>query len=149
MYLEVQVRGLGAGIAGAADVADHLAALDHLLFRQPIGIALQVRVVVAPASAGFELVDRQAAALAVEQLFYGAISHGQHRRPGVGHDVDGIVCEASMPCTGSNRPVGVPLALADGATDAEGAASTCAAAGAFTGVAATVGCGAGGATATG
>ncbi|KAG0924061.1 hypothetical protein G6F31_019260 [Rhizopus arrhizus] len=58
-------------------------------------------------------------------------------------------CEASMPCTGSNRPVGVPLALADGATDAEGAASTCAAAGAFTGVAATVGCGAGWATATG
>jgi len=87
----MQVRGLGAGVTGAAHVTDHLSALDHLLLRQAIGVALQMRVVVAPAPAGLELVNRQAAALAVEQFFNRSIGHRQHRRTGIGHDVDGIV----------------------------------------------------------
>jgi len=96
----MQVRGLRAGIAGAAHITDHLAALDHLLFGQAIGIALQVRVVVAPASAGLELVDGQPTALAVEQLLHRAVGHGQHRRTGIGHDVDCIVHAALAACIG-------------------------------------------------
>jgi len=87
----MQVRGLSAGVAGTAHVTDHLPAPDHLLLRQAIGVALQMRVVVAPAATGLELVDRQATALAVEQFFHRAIGHCQHRRTGGGHDVDGIV----------------------------------------------------------
>jgi len=100
VHLKVQVRGLGAGVTGAAHVTDHLSALDHLLLRQAIGVALQMRVVVAPAPAGLELVDRQATALAVEQLLHHAISHREYRRTCVGHDVDGIVHAAFAACIG-------------------------------------------------
>jgi len=91
VHFKVQMRSLGTGVAGAADIAEDVSALDHLLLRQAIGVALQMRVVVAPASAGLELVDRQATALAFEQFFHRAIGHCQHRRTGIGHDVDGIV----------------------------------------------------------
>jgi len=100
MHLEMQVRGIGAGVAGAADVADHFTALDHLFFGQAIGIALQMRVVVTPAPTGLELVDRQAAAFAVEQFFHRAVGHRQDRRTGIGHDVDGIVHAAFAACIG-------------------------------------------------
>src|SRR5690606_15448913 len=45
---EVQVRRVGAGVAGAADIPDHLAALHGVAFGKARRITLQVRVVVAP-----------------------------------------------------------------------------------------------------
>src|SRR5690606_6256744 len=60
---EVQVRRLGAGVAGAADVADHVARPDLLLLVQLRRVRVQVRVVVGVPARRFELVDRQPAAV--------------------------------------------------------------------------------------
>src|SRR5690606_4803920 len=85
---EVQVRGVVAGVAGAADIADDVAARDRLAFREPGGIGIEVGVVVGVLAARVELVDGQAAGIAGEQLLDAAVGGGQHRGAARRRDVE-------------------------------------------------------------
>src|SRR6185436_16346225 len=80
-YRKVQVGCPRRRIPARADVANHVAARDTVAFLQPGSVALQVRVVVAEATAGIELIDGAPARLAEEQF---------GDRPGI-HRVNGRV----------------------------------------------------------
>ncbi len=64
----MQVEISGAGISGVADVRDDLALAHRLSHHQCIGIALEVRVVEHELLVGAELIDRGAAAFALEEF---------------------------------------------------------------------------------
>src|SRR5687768_769003 len=66
---EVQVRRAGGSVAGRPDIADTVALLEDPALRQPLGVAVEVGVVVRIRLAGIELIDGQAAGGAREQLF--------------------------------------------------------------------------------
>src|SRR5690606_31349516 len=94
---EVQVRGVVAGIPGAPDMADHLALLHRIALLRPRRVAVQVGVVVGVAAGGVELVDRQPAGLAVEQLLDVAVGDREDRRAARRHDVEGFVAAVVPP----------------------------------------------------
>ena len=57
---EMEVRRVRRRVSGRADIAEDLALLDDLAFVQSLGVPLEVRVVVAEAAGGIELVDGDA-----------------------------------------------------------------------------------------
>src|SRR5690349_12227564 len=73
---EVQMGRGGRGVAGAADVADHLSLPQHGAGDDALGVTIEMRVIVTPGAGRVELVDRSSAAPALEQLGYGAIRRG-------------------------------------------------------------------------
>src|SRR5690606_8113931 len=88
---EVQVRRVIAGVAGAADVTDHLPLSQPVALGQPRGVAVEVSVVVRVTAARLELVDRQSTPVAGEKLLDRAIGHGYHRGATRRHDVERLV----------------------------------------------------------
>ena len=77
---KMQVRGRRARVARAAHVADHVAALDLASLGEALCVLVQVGVVVGEFFARIELVDREAAGLAREQLGDPAVLNRNHRR---------------------------------------------------------------------
>ena len=63
---EVQMRRIGIGITGRADIAYQVAFLQELAFRQSLGIPVQVGIVVSVVLGRVELINRQSAGLAGE-----------------------------------------------------------------------------------
>src|SRR3954462_9397063 len=70
---KVEVGRVLRSIAGGADVADDVTAAEELPFVQAGRVGVEMRVVVAVALIGIELVDGQAAGNAGEELFHGAL----------------------------------------------------------------------------
>src|SRR5439155_13612554 len=86
------MRGVGGGVARAADVADQVAAVYDLALVQSAGIPIEMRVVVGVGLRRVELVDRVAAASpAVEQLRDRAVFDGANRSRSRRHDVERLV----------------------------------------------------------
>ncbi len=100
MHFEVQVRGLGAGIAGAADVADHIPALDRLFLgpghRHSAAGARSSSTNVRWARTGRSSARR----VRCRTVFPPCISHREYGSTGIGQDVDGIVYAAFAACIG-------------------------------------------------
>src|SRR6476660_846851 len=67
---KVQVGRGGRGIAGAADIADHLALAHSHTFAQARRVMVEMRVIVTPGACKIELVDGDSAQPAVKQLGY-------------------------------------------------------------------------------
>src|SRR5213082_3018613 len=66
---EMEVRACRVRIAGMADTADHLAALNLLPLGEARCVSRQVRVIILPLLLGRALVDRDAAAAVAEKQF--------------------------------------------------------------------------------
>ena len=88
---EVQVRRVLRRVAGGPHVADDLAGGDLRAFLQSVGVAIQMRVVVAEPSAAVVLIHGDAAAVTDEQLADDAGLHRTDRRPARREDVDRFV----------------------------------------------------------
>jgi len=100
----MKVRRPGRRIAGRPDVADYGAALDLIPFLQSVRIALEMRVVVDPFLSTIELIDRQTAGRAGEELPDSAVDSREHRRAARRHDVERVVRTASAPVIGEVLP---------------------------------------------
>ena len=114
-----------------ADVAEDLPAVEPIPLLEAVGIAVEVGVVIGVLLAGVELVDGQAAGLAVEQLGDGAVLDGDHRRVPRRQDVDrlvlalaaaGVVIRAHQLVRRDSRPPGwssfrAVRSIASGAVD--------------------------------
>src|SRR5438477_9835715 len=88
---EMKVRRVLGRVARRADVADHLATLHLRAFDQTRRVVVEMRVVVGEMIGGIELVDRDAAERAVEELGDAAIVGRDHRRALRRHDVERLV----------------------------------------------------------
>src|SRR5258706_2696087 len=87
----MQMRCRRVRVAGAADVADHIAALQLFSFGHVGGVTVEVRVVIGEALAGVEMVDRQATRDAFEELRDLAVLHGDDRRAAGRRDIERLV----------------------------------------------------------
>jgi hypothetical protein len=85
------MRRVRRRVAGRADIADQVASLQLHAFAQPVGVAVEMGVVVGEARLGIELVDRQAAGNAGEELDELAVVGGEDPRAARRRDVDGLV----------------------------------------------------------
>ncbi len=94
----------GRGVAGVADVADHFAAAHLFIFRQAVGVTVEVRVVVDGLAVSAAQVDGRAAIVAPEEFDDAA----------VGRREDGRGCARRLPpfsaCAVRPRPVRCELA---------------------------------------
>src|SRR5688572_24882234 len=89
---EMEVRSARIGVAGVADAADRLSALDLLALGEARRIALQMGVIIDPALVGRADVERDpAAALREEQFLDRSVGRGDHRRSFRSHDVDRVM----------------------------------------------------------
>src|SRR5688500_7454709 len=79
------------GIARSSDVTENLAPADLVPLPEAVGITVEMGVVIRELLPGVELIDGQAARLAVEKFGDGAILHGEHRGPGWRQDIDRFV----------------------------------------------------------
>ena len=73
---QVEVRGGGVGVAGAAYVRDYFAAVDYFSLLDAGGVVVEVGVVVAVMLRGIELVDGVAAGFTEEELFDFSVIYG-------------------------------------------------------------------------
>ena len=80
-----------ARVAARADVADDVTALDGLPLAQSVGVPIEVRVVVRVRRRRIEVVDRDAAGDAHEELGDGAVVDRHDRRPCRRGQVDAFV----------------------------------------------------------
>src|SRR5215475_7701009 len=81
----------GARIAGVADVRDHLSLLHRVSFSEASGVMREVRVVEDQFLIGAELIDRRAAAFAMEELLNLAVGGSKYGCFSGGGNVDRIV----------------------------------------------------------
>lgn len=77
----------GRCIAGVADVGDCLALSGKMSFAQAFGIAVEMRVIVHTTFVRTELVEGDAAAVALEEFNYLPIGDGDDGRAARGDDV--------------------------------------------------------------
>src|SRR5687768_6983046 len=78
---EMQMGPPGVGVAGVADAADRLPALDLLTLGETGRVPLEMRVIIDPALIRRAHINRDpAAALREEQFLHRAVGRGQHRR---------------------------------------------------------------------
>jgi hypothetical protein len=74
----MQMRCVGRGIAGASDVAEDLPAFHRLPFLKATLVSIEVRVVVGERLSRIELVNREPARLAREQLLNATVFDGEY-----------------------------------------------------------------------
>ena len=89
----------GAGVPGISDIRDNFTLRHDATFLQPVGIVIEMGVVVDELFVCAHLVDGGAPGLALEEFDYLAAGGSQHRRPFGSHDVNGIV-HASFTASG-------------------------------------------------
>src|SRR5262245_54845912 len=95
---EMQVRRILCCVAGASDVTDHVAPSHVLSLSQSVGVPIEVRVVVGERLGWVELVDRETACLAREELLDSPGFDGVNRCMSRRHDVERFMsaCAASV-----------------------------------------------------
>src|SRR6185503_9348866 len=81
----------GAGIAGVADVGDHLALLYGIAFSETVGVAREVCVIENEIPVCVELINRRAAALAVKEFENLAVCGGEYGCFSGCHYIDRVV----------------------------------------------------------
>src|SRR6266851_2669456 len=81
----------GARVSRVADVGDDLALAHKFSRRQAVGVALQMGVVENQFFVSAVLVDGCAAALTLKKFCNLAVGGREHRSPGCGRNVDGVM----------------------------------------------------------